>query len=103
MNAMASQITGVSIAYATACSGADQRKHWSTASLAFAMGNSPVIGEFPAQRGSNAKNVSIWWRHHVFAILGINDGDISSVNITNIMLYYHFWYISRKPFILQKK
>ena len=27
-------------------------------------GNSPVIGEFPAQRASNAENVSIWWRHH---------------------------------------
>ena len=21
-------------------------------------------GEFPAQRASNAENVSIWWRHH---------------------------------------
>ena len=28
------------------------------------MGNSPVTGEFPAQRASNAENVSIWWRHH---------------------------------------
>ena len=28
-------------------------------------GNSPVTGEFPAQRASNAENVSIWWRHHV--------------------------------------
>ena len=28
-------------------------------------GNSPVTGEFPAQRSSNALNVSIWWRHHV--------------------------------------
>ena len=28
-------------------------------------GNSPVTGKFPAQRASNAKNVSIWWRHHV--------------------------------------
>ena len=28
-------------------------------------GNSPVTGEFPAQRASNAQNVSIWWRHHV--------------------------------------
>ena len=28
-------------------------------------GNSPVTDEFPAQRASNAKNVSIWWRHHV--------------------------------------
>ena len=28
-------------------------------------GNSPVTGEFPSQRASNAENVSIWWRHHV--------------------------------------
>ena len=28
-------------------------------------GNSPVTGEFPAQRASqNAENASIWWRHH---------------------------------------
>ena len=27
-------------------------------------GNSPVTGEFPAQRASNTENVSIWWRHH---------------------------------------
>ena len=27
-------------------------------------GNSPVTGEFPAQRASSAENVSIWWRHH---------------------------------------
>ena len=29
------------------------------------VGNSPGIGEFPAQMASNAANVSIWWRHHV--------------------------------------
>ena len=29
-------------------------------------GNSPVTGEYPAQRASNAENVSIWWRHHGF-------------------------------------
>ena len=29
-------------------------------------GNSPVTGEFPAQKASNAENVSIWWRHHNF-------------------------------------
>ena len=28
------------------------------------VGNSPVTGELPAQRASNAENVSIWWRHH---------------------------------------
>ena len=27
-------------------------------------GNSPAVGEFPAQRDSNAENVSNWWRHH---------------------------------------
>ena len=27
-------------------------------------GNSPVTGEFPVQRASNAENASIWWRHH---------------------------------------
>ena len=31
-------------------------------------GNSPVNGEFPTQRASNAENVSIWWRHHVFSL-----------------------------------
>ena len=30
----------------------------------FCMGNSPLTGEFPAQRASNAENVSIWWRPH---------------------------------------
>ena len=29
------------------------------------VGNSPVTGEFPAQRASNTENVSIWWRHYV--------------------------------------
>ena len=38
MSAMASQITGVSIVYSTLCSGADQRKHQSSASLAFVRG-----------------------------------------------------------------
>ena len=27
-------------------------------------GNSPVTGEFPAQRASDAENGSFWWRHH---------------------------------------
>ena len=31
-------------------------------------GNSPVTGEFPAQRASNAENVSIWWHYHVYAL-----------------------------------
>ena len=37
--------------------------------------NSPVTGEFPAQKTSNAENVSIWWRHHE---LHIGDAETSS-------------------------
>ena len=29
-------------------------------------GNSQGTGEFPTRMASNAENVSIWWRHHVF-------------------------------------
>ena len=32
-------------------------------------GNSLVTGEFPAQMASNAKNVSIWWRHHALTFV----------------------------------
>ena len=31
-------------------------------------GNSPVTGDFPAHRASNAEKVSIWWRHHAVSI-----------------------------------
>ena len=31
-------------------------------------GNWPVTGEFPAQRASNAENVSIWWSHNAINI-----------------------------------
>ena len=42
-------------------------------------GNSPVTGEFPAQRASNADNVSIWWRHHGFCCQVLGCEDISIV------------------------
>ena len=37
------------------------------------VGNSPVTGEFPAQRASNAENVSIWWRNHDMKFYEIYD------------------------------
>ena len=64
MNTIACQITSLTILYLTVNSGTDQRKHQSSASLAFVRGihrrpvNSPHKG--PVTR----KNVSIWWRHH---------------------------------------
>ena len=62
MSAMASQTTGASVDFSAVCSGADQRKHQSSALLAIV--NSPVTSEFPVQMASNVENVSIWWRHH---------------------------------------
>ena len=41
MSMMSSKITGVTIVYSTVCSGADQRKYQSYASLAFVRGISP--------------------------------------------------------------
>ena len=68
MGAIASQITSLTIVYSTVYSDADQRKHQSSASLAFVRGIHRA-GEFPAQMASNAENVSIWWRHHVVAVV----------------------------------
>ena len=65
MNAMASQITGVSIVRSTVCSGADKKKTSKRRVTGLCEGNPPVTGGFPSQRASNAENVSIWWRHHV--------------------------------------
>ena len=57
MDAIASQITSLTIVYSTFHSGADQSKHQSSASLAFVWGIQPGTGEFPAQMASNAENV----------------------------------------------
>ena len=64
MSAMVSQITDVSIVCSTDCSGANQRKHQSSAPLGLCEGNPPVTGGFPSQRASNTGDISIWWRHH---------------------------------------
>ena len=58
-----------------------ERKHQSSASLAFVGGvhrrpvNSPHIG--PVTR----KNVSIWWRHHVYAVTPRTQFDVCKENI----------------------
>ena len=65
MGVTASQITSLAIVYSTVYLVSDQRKHQRSASLAFMW---EFTGEFPAQRASNAENVSIWWRRHAFAL-----------------------------------
>ena len=58
MRAMASQITGVSIVYLTVCSGADQRKHQSSASLAFVRGIHRWLVKFPHKEPITRKQFS---------------------------------------------
>ena len=66
MSMMACQITNHAVVYSTVYSGADQRKH-QTRVTGLCEGNSPVTGEFPAQRASNPENVFISLRHHDFS------------------------------------
>ena len=64
-------------------------------------GNSPAIGEFLAQRTSNAKNVSIWWRHHnhptviccLFPGLSRSDSYLSSVGC--LIVWFLVWFVTR--------
>ena len=61
MSLMASPITSLTIVYST------RRRSQKTSKLrvtGLCAGNSPVTGEFPAQRASSTENVFIWWRHH---------------------------------------
>ena len=53
MSPMASQITSFTIVYS--------KKTSKICVTGLCVGNSPVTGEFPAQRSSIAENVSIWW------------------------------------------
>ena len=64
MGAMASQITSLMMAYSSLYSRRRSKKAAKLRVTGLCKGNSPVTGEFPAQRASNAENVSIWWRHH---------------------------------------
>ena len=63
MTTMASQITRPTIVYSTVYSDADQRKHQSSASVAFVWGIHRDRW-IPRAKGQLRGNVSIWWRHH---------------------------------------
>ena len=65
LSVMESQITSITIVYSTVYSGTDQKKTSKPRVTGLCEGNSPVTGEFPSQRASNAETVPIWWRHHV--------------------------------------
>ena len=59
MGAMASQITSLTIVHSTVYSLPRSKKTSKLRITGLCEENSPVIGEFPAQRASNAENVSI--------------------------------------------
>ena len=64
MGAMASQITSLAIVL---LNGLCRSKKTSKVRVTgLCEGNSPCTGEFLAQSASNAENVSIWWRHHMW-------------------------------------
>ena len=83
MGTTASQITSFTFVLSTVYSGTDERKHQSSASLAFVRGNSPVTDEFPAQMASNMENASIWWCHH-------DPGEVSLVHVIVGHRWHHF-------------
>ena len=64
MSTMASQIISLMIVYLTVYSSRRSKKTSKLHITGLCEGNSPVTTEFPAQRASNAENVSIWWHHH---------------------------------------
>ena len=63
------------------------------------VGNSPGTGEFPAQRASYAKNVSIWWRHHDLFLLDVISHPFPYFNGTKPPLkLVHGWMITSHNF-----
>ena len=59
----------------------------------------PVTGEFPSQKASNAKNISIWWLHHVspgFVLRYTYKGPIKLSDILHtkswnvVWIFFHF-------------
>ena len=72
MSAMASQTTGV----CCLLNCFFRRRSEKTSKLqviGFCAGNSPVTGQFPTQRASNAENASIWWCRHVKCVWKIQN------------------------------
>ena len=51
------------------------------------VGNSPLTGEFPAQKASNVENVSIWWRHHEITV-ETNSQEIEVVDVFHLNIIY---------------
>ena len=64
MSAMAFQITSLTLVYSTVFFRRRSKKTSELRVAGLYAVNSPVTGEIPTQRTSNAETISIWWRHH---------------------------------------
>ena len=90
MSVMASQITGVSIVYSIVCSGAHQRKHQSSASLAFVKG----IHRWPVNSLHKGPVTRKMFPLHDVII------HVSSLRCTGIIsVHIQKWYYQRYPSI----
>ena len=65
MSAMVSRITSLTIFLLNCLFRHRSKKTSELRVTGLCEGNSPVTGEFPAQRVNSAENVSIWWRHYM--------------------------------------
>ena len=113
MSMMAFQITGVPIVCSTVCPGADQRKHESSASLAFVRGshrwlvNSPHKGPvtwkmFPYDdviMGRRARHEPLMcvWKLHFQNVIHFSQGPISKLQILMLLqsiISIIIWFLS---------
>ena len=61
------------------------------------VGNSPGTGEFTAQMASNAENISIWWRHHVWPLVSLRASlDRKPDFVETILSFCLQWFINNK-------
>ena len=97
MCTMASQNTSLTIVCTTVYSGADQRKHQSSASLAFVRGSRRGRG-IPRTKASNAENVSIWWRHHDLVNIPLPVFKLSSARVNHNTEFYIVGLNTKIPF-----
>ena len=66
-------------------------------------GISPVTGEFPAQKASNAENVSIWWRNHCLYDIWVPDPLSTEIVDPAVAVVHHtchfVWYLCTFLFV----
>ena len=95
MSAVASQTTSLTIVYPTVYSGTDQRKHQSSASLAFVRGIHRWPVSSPHKWPVTRKNVSIWWRHHVL-LISHRHRIFYRQHSVYILVHVRWWMINQK-------